>query len=310
MEYEDSSMTEFPNANRIPSETQLLSVVVPITKMAGRFENLESWLLGALECEIEVILVHDVQDDMTGVEIAAKFKKINHSKLKLLEGKYKSPGLARNKGISESTGKWIAFWDADDVPNPQAAKSLVELSQDESAVQLIVGSYEVISPNGQIFIYARHGDIHGIAVNPGIWRMIFKRGLMEGRSFSNSKMGEDQEFIASLNPWDLNIKFSEIALYRYYFGGDYQLTSDGSNLSDLVNVTKRLLNRLEIGNSEANTFIATLIIRQIITGLSRSGPKVKKEFASIAAQFTIKYVIFHPRRTASSIRNILKLRGK
>ncbi len=310
MEHEDRSMTEFPNPNRIPGETQLLSVVVPITKMAGRFENLESWLMGALECEIEVILVHDVQDDMTGVEIAAKFKEINHSKLKFLEGKFKSPGLARNKGISESTGKWIAFWDADDVPNPQAAKSLVELSQDQSAVQLIVGSYEVRSPSGQTFIDARHGDINGIAVNPGIWRMIFKRGLMEGRSFSNSKMGEDQEFIASLDPWDLNVKYSEIALYRYYFGGDYQLTSDGSNLRDLVNVTKRLLNRLEIGNSKANTFIATLIIRQIITGLSRSGPKVKKEFASIATLFAIKYMIFHPRRTASSIRNILKLRGK
>ena len=310
MKYEDSSMTKFPNPNQIPSETQLLSVVVPITKMAGRFENLESWLLGALECEIEVILVHDVQDDMTGVEIAAKFKKINHSKLKFLEGEFKSPGLARNKGISESTGKWIAFWDADDVPNPQAAKSLVEMNQDQSAAQLFVGSYEVISPDGQTFIDARHGGINGIAVNPGIWRMIFKRDLMEGRFFSNSKMGEDQEFIASLNPWDLNIKYSEIALYRYYFGGDYQLTSDGSNLRDLVNVTKRLLNRLEIGNSKANTFIATLIIRQMITGLSRSGHKVKIEFASIAVLFTIKYVIFHPRRTASSIRNIFKLRGK
>lgn len=310
MEYEESSLTEFPNPNRIPSEAQLLSVVVPITKMAGRFENLESWLMGALECEIEVILVHDVQDDLTGVEIAAKFKGINHSKLKFLEGKFNSPGLARNKGISESTGKWIAFWDADDVPNPQAAKSLVDSSQVQSAVQLIVGSYEVISPNGQTFIDARHGDINGVAVNPGIWRMIFKQDLMEGRSFSNSKMGEDQEFIASLKPWDLNIRYSETTLYRYYFGGGYQLTSDGNNLRDLVDVTKRLLNRLEIGNSKANTFIATLIIRQILTGLSRSGPKVKKEFASIAALFTIKYVIFHPRRTASSIRNILKLRGK
>ena len=310
MECEDSSLTEFSKTSRIPIETQLLSVVVPITKMAGRFENLESWLMGALECEIEVILVHDVQDDLTGVEIAAKFKEINHSKLKFLEGKFKSPGLARNKGISESTGKWIAFWDADDVPNPKAAKSLVDLSKDLSGVQLIVGSYEVISPNGQTYIDARHGDINGIAVNPGIWRMIFKRDLMEGRSFSSSKMGEDQEFIASLKPWDLNIKYSEITLYRYYFGGDYQLTSDASNMRDLVHVTQRLMNRLETGNSKANTFLTTLIIRQIFAGLSRSGPKAKKEFVSLAAQFTLQCVIFHPRRTASSVSNILKLRGK
>ena len=99
-------------------------------------------------------------------------------------------------------------------------------------------------------------------------------------------------------------------LYRYYFGGDYQLTSDGGNLKDLVHVTKRLINQLEISNSKANIFISTLVIRQIFTGFSRSGPKVKKEFVSIAALFTIKYVIFHPRRTASSVKNILKLRGK
>ncbi len=310
MEYEISSLTKFPNPNRIPSETQLLSVVVPITKMAGRFENLESWLMSALELEIEVILVHDVQDELTGVEIAARFKKINHSKLKFLEGRFNSPGLARNEGISKSTGKWIAFWDADDVPNPQAAKSLVDLIQDQSAVNLIVGSYEVISHDGKSFIDACHGGINGIAVNPGIWRMIFKRDLMEGRTFSNSKMGEDQEFIASLKPWNLNAKYSDITLYRYYFGGDYQLTSDGDNLRDLVEVTKRLMNRLEIGNAKANAFISTLIIRLILTGLSRSGPRVKKEFVSIAALFTIKYVIFHPRRTALSITNILKLRGK
>ncbi|CAM8620132.1 Glyco_tranf_GTA_type domain containing protein [Candidatus Planktophila versatilis] len=310
MKDEDGSLAKILDTNRALSKTNFLSVIVPITKMAGRFENLESWLMEALECGIEVILVHDIQDEMTEIEIAVKFKTINHSKLKILEGKFESPGLTRNKGISESTGEWIAFWDADDVPNPRAAQSLLDLIQNQGGVELIVGSYEVISPSGQSLVEARDGDINGIAVNPGMWRMIFKRELMGGRSFSNSKMGEDQEFIASLKPWDLSIRFSKIVLYRYYFGGDYQLTSDGGNFKDLVHVTKRLINQLEISNSKANIFISTLIIRQIFTGFSRSGPKVKKEFVSIAALFTIKYVIFHPRRTASSVKNILKLRGK
>jgi len=310
MKDEDSSLAKILDTNRALSKTNSLSVVVPITKMAGRFENLESWLMEALECDIEVILVHDIQDEMTEVEIAAKFKIINHSKLKILEGKFKSPGLTRNKGISESTGEWIAFWDADDVPNPTAAQSLVDLSQDQGGVELIVGSYEVISPRGQSLVEARDGDINGMAVNPGMWRMIFTRELIRGKSFSDSKMGEDQEFVASLKPWDVSIMFSNVVLYRYYFGGDHQLTSDGNNLRDLVHVTKRLINRLEINNPKANNFLATLIIRQILTGFRRSGSEVRKEFVAIAILFTIKYAVFHPRRAASSVMKIIMLRGK
>ena len=45
----------------------LIGAVVPMTRMAGRLENLESWLSIAVENNIGIVIVHDIQDEETGL---------------------------------------------------------------------------------------------------------------------------------------------------------------------------------------------------------------------------------------------------
>jgi hypothetical protein len=46
-----------------------LSVIVPLTKMSGRFNELKSWIVASKGLPLQIILIHDIQDSLTGVEL-------------------------------------------------------------------------------------------------------------------------------------------------------------------------------------------------------------------------------------------------
>lgn len=86
----------------------------------------------------EVIAVDDGSTDDT-LEIAKKYKK-KYSNLKVLHQDNKGAGAARNLGISEAKGKYIAFMDGDDLyPNNDVLKKLVNLAEANNLK--IVGGY-------------------------------------------------------------------------------------------------------------------------------------------------------------------------
>ena len=47
-----------------------LSCVVPVTRMAGELGNLESWVRESIKFDLEIIIVHDIQDFQTGIDWA------------------------------------------------------------------------------------------------------------------------------------------------------------------------------------------------------------------------------------------------
>ena len=91
-----------------------LTIVVPISSMAGRLNNLSSWLCEALDFDVEVRLVHDFHDEDTSREVQELLRKLNNKNIIFLEMKFGSPGLARNHGLKDANSKWVMFVDSDD----------------------------------------------------------------------------------------------------------------------------------------------------------------------------------------------------
>ena len=256
-----------------------LSVIVPITGPPSRINNLLSWLSEVNKFNGEVILVHDISDSDTVKLLAKTQSKIGNSfNLKIIEGKFGSPGAARNAGkrIAEST--WVAFWDCDDIPNVKNVDQLLESSAGDE-LDFLCGSFDVVDVSSpkSVTQHINSGnpttDLKQIALNPGIWRFVFKRTSIESVFFLEISMAEDQDFLMDFNLTKRSGRYSHLITYSYYRGEQGQLTSTKSAFSDLE-ISIKYLKRCR-RNRERNIYLETIYLRQIITGILRGSVRVK-----------------------------------
>lgn len=111
------------NQQRIENK-DLVSIVVPIYNAEKRLSNcIDSILDQSYSC-IEVILIDDGSSD-DSLKICNMYAK-NDNRVTVLYQKNKGVSVARNLGVSSSSGVYLTFVDADDTLKPGAIKSMVE----------------------------------------------------------------------------------------------------------------------------------------------------------------------------------------
>lgn len=88
------------------------SVIIPVHNKAPHIQRAISSVLAQSLEDMEVIVIDDASTD----ESLDKAKEFNDVRLKFMSRSTPGPGgyAARNAGISQASGKWIAFLDADD----------------------------------------------------------------------------------------------------------------------------------------------------------------------------------------------------
>jgi len=255
-----------------PGNKILLSAIIPITKMAGNLKNLQQTLLNAATQDLEIILVHDKRDEETGPELALLINEYPDLNVRMIEGTYGNPGAARNVGLREAVGVWVAFWDSDDVAF--ASEIFSAIKQAPSSVRVIVGQSRVFNLTTQKEFKVKHtSHVRDLPKFPGIWRMIFKNeNLIE---FNSLRMGEDQLFIAR-NLRDVeNLYFSPNYFYTYFTGSPSQLTGKKKSVNDLQVVIIEELKLIKSASPYLKPFIFELIFRQIVTCFKFGDSKVK-----------------------------------
>lgn len=124
----------------------LVSIIIPVY-------NAEKFLK---ECLDSILLEQDINKEIIVVDNGStdNSKKvvedylINHKDIVLLEEKNKGVSYARNTGIKASRGQYICFLDADDYLYPNALKDLLEATNKEENVDLVIGNYTYL--NGKL----------------------------------------------------------------------------------------------------------------------------------------------------------------
>jgi len=108
------------------SRNPFFSVVIPIYNKAPHIARSIGSVLSQTFKDFELIIVNDASTDGSIEEV----KKFNDSCICLLHREKPGPGgyAARNLGIKEAKGQWIAFLDADDEWYPNHLEKLYELS--------------------------------------------------------------------------------------------------------------------------------------------------------------------------------------
>jgi len=248
-------------------DNYLLSIVIPISKMAGKLENLRI-SLSSIEKhpEIQAVLIHDKQDPVTGSEVIALVNSLNNSNIQIFEGVFGNPGSARNRGIELSKSDWITFWDSDDIGN--ALEVVSDIERYGLTKSLIVGQFKIV--NHQLDSeseVSQSSSISEIPKSPGIWRFVFRNE--ELTKFKEISMGEDQLFIVYNLPENQFIHFSTSNYYTYFIGHATQLTRNKSKIRDLLIASSTMLELIGSSVGTKRTFLAEITIRQLLTILKK-----------------------------------------
>lgn len=254
----------------------LLTIVIPVAKMAGRLEKLKESIERIPFNNVEVLLIDDHQDEETLRELSEIISVIGNPNIKVTSGIFGNPGLARNAGLEISKGEWIAFWDSDDIGFIDPI--LEEIEKASKEVDIIIGQFKTHDiGNNQILSRKPFESVSQISKSPGIWRFVFRNvNLIEFESLS---MGEDQLFIAANLSETKHIRISKKVFYIYTVGNSNQLTYSKSKIKDLLESIKKLNNLKIVNDVERLLLVISMQIRMYLS-LLKYGKSTEKLIAS------------------------------
>ncbi len=247
-----------------------LTAVIPVANMPGKLANLESILKESSLLGIEVVIVHDEQDSVTGGEIDEIVKSLDSELVSVITKSVFSPGRARNLGIERATGDWICFWDSDDRPLPESFLSMVHDAKLHGQ-EMALGKFCRVSDY--------RNDIFGTSETevgrmPGIWRFAFKKESIDGLAFPAYRMGEDQVFLAEvIVHFEDFFRYDEI-VYEYVCGHVDQLTKNRKAILELEFAIEDMLRRIS-QTPNKNRIHLIFLSRQILTILKHGNLRLK-----------------------------------
>lgn len=240
----------------------VLSVIIPISKMAGRLQNFEITMSNLCNSrEIQVIVIHDIQDSQTGIEIRNILKLYQSGSVTFVEEHTGNPGGARNLGMKYVEGYWVNFVDSDDIYSPSCLLELLRKGKTLGA-SAVISNYEIVdSVTNHVKLREHKKNFKRVALNPGLWRWTFRADLIKDTKFSELNMGEDQKFLYEFCQIKQIIKFADLTTYRYTTNQKLQLTNQSQAKRDLFQALLEILKIRNSAQSNFDEFTETMLLK-------------------------------------------------
>ena len=125
--------------NEMEKEVKV-SVIVPVYNSEAFIRQTAEYILGQSLKDIEIIFVDDGSTDKTR-EILEEISKTD-DRVKVLHQQNSFAGAARNYGFRESSGKYLVFWDADDIFLPEALEKMYDkIVEDDADICICPADY-------------------------------------------------------------------------------------------------------------------------------------------------------------------------
>jgi glycosyltransferase involved in cell wall biosynthesis len=219
-----------------------VSVIIPMYNVELKIEQaIKSVLKQTIIDSIEILCIDDESTDNT----IKKVKEINADNIHIYCQQHLGAGPARNFGISKSTGRYIAFLDADDEFVDEDALEKMVRAADEHNV-FICGSLRKVVDNGE----EKESELfnnyeiskHGLEIcyldfqkNYDYQSFIFKKQFLEDNNirFPDYKRYQDPPFMVKAMSIADKFYVVPVYLYRYYFDGN-KTTLISRNIEDVL----------------------------------------------------------------------------
>ena len=130
------------------SNNPLVSIIVPCFQAENTIIRALSSIEDQLYKNIEVFIIDDFSSDHT-VELVENYIE-NKQKFKIIKlNKNMGAGRVRTLGLNKSSGKYIAFLDADDFWNKNKLSYQVDILEKDSNIIIVQCNYNVINIKGE-----------------------------------------------------------------------------------------------------------------------------------------------------------------
>ncbi|PIR93050.1 hypothetical protein COT99_02870 [Candidatus Falkowbacteria bacterium CG10_big_fil_rev_8_21_14_0_10_43_10] len=127
----------------IVQKNNLISIIIPVYNKSEELKQCLGSILQQIYKNYEVIIVNDGSTDDSGRivdEFISKFK-VKDIRYKVIEQKNMGSNAARNRGLEESLGEFIIFWDADLVGKPEMLEKMHDALQNNPEASYAYSSF-------------------------------------------------------------------------------------------------------------------------------------------------------------------------
>ena len=212
--------------------TPFFSIVVSLYNVERFFKSGIKCILSQTYTEYEVILIDDGSTDSTPL-LCDELVKADPN-IKVIHQENQGLGSARNMGIEIAKGKYLCFFDVDDIIGPNWLQNIYDEIKEINPDLLIYG-YKEININYHVensFRFERNlltnksllakefvEILSGLKFNNGFaWNKVYRRNfiLENGLRFSKDVIQQDEIFNHKVYQYFPKILISDKILYNYY----------------------------------------------------------------------------------------------
>ena len=191
-----------------------VSVIVPTYNRLKKLPITINSILNQTFDDFEIIIVNDGEDEISVQKVISEF---NDSRIHyLINQRKKGANGARNTGLEQAKGKFIAFLDDDDLWYPQKIQKQLQLFyQSQNKVGLVYSGFEIVSANDPQFSKKIFPQKKGKLLNDIIIGNFIGSPTPLIRRDILFDAGPFDESLKSSQDWDLWIRIAKITEFDF-----------------------------------------------------------------------------------------------
>lgn len=204
-----------------------VSVIIPVYKVEEYLDRCLTSVVNQTYTNLEIILVDDGSPDNSGALCDEWAKK--DSRIRVIHKENGGQSSARNRGISESTGAFIAFVDSDDFVDKDMIKVLMQMHYETGCKMCACSYYKHFNPardcvnetpNTEVeYITCEYANTYLIGDMLGVdnssWNKVYDRELFSDILFPEGMIYEDLYIMANLMYEANELAITEYKGYYY-----------------------------------------------------------------------------------------------
>lgn len=239
-----------------------VSIIVPIYNTEKYLKKCLDSLVNQTLNDIEIILVNDGSTD-NSQNIINEYTAKYPDKIKAFTKENGGQASARNLGISQASGEYLAFVDSDDWVEFNMYEELCNKAIKENLDIVCCNEYLVINnekkKNFNRLIYPNDITNNYIIKESGPWNKLIKRNLIINNNiwFLENRIYEDLAIIPTLALYTDKIGYIDCYLYNYVIreGSTMNQTEYNKKLEDIFVVMEELSTKLQDNHKEELEFL-------------------------------------------------------